>query len=78
MGLPVQVDQLDTAQDIREIMGIEGVVAAFYWHEIQKIILNKLEFSSRAIGRTARTIFLRPSIYHKIFIYTTMLCFMRA
>jgi CRISP-associated protein Cas1 len=52
--LPVQVDQLDKARDIREVMGIEGVVAAFYWNEIQKIIPDKLEFSSRAIGRTNR------------------------
>jgi len=52
--LPVQVDQLDKARDIREVMGIEGVVAAFYWREIQKIIPNKLEFSSRAVGRTNR------------------------
>ncbi|MGA2913118.1 MAG: CRISPR-associated endonuclease Cas1 [Methanoregula sp.] len=52
--LPVQVDQLDKAPNIREVMGIEGVVAAFYWHEIQKIIPNKLEFSSRAVGRTNR------------------------
>ena len=52
--LPVQVDQLDTARDIREVMGIEGVVAAFYWQEIQKAIPDKLEFTSRAIGRTNR------------------------
>jgi CRISP-associated protein Cas1 len=52
--LPVQVDQLDKARDIREVMGIEGVVAAFYWREIEKIIPDKLEFSSRAIGRTKR------------------------
>jgi CRISPR-associated protein Cas1 len=52
--LPVQVNQLDKARNIREVIGIEGVVAAFYWHEIQKIIPDKLEFSSRAIGRTNR------------------------
>jgi len=52
--LPVQVYQLAKARDIREVMGIEGVVAAFYWHEIQKIIPDKFEFSSRAIGRTNR------------------------
>jgi CRISP-associated protein Cas1 len=52
--LPVQVDQLDDSKNIREVMGIEGVVAAFYWREIQKIIPDKLEFSSRAVGRTNR------------------------
>jgi len=52
--LPVQVYQLAKAREIREVMGIEGVVAAFYWHEIQKIIPDKFEFSSRAIGRTNR------------------------
>jgi len=52
--LPVQVYQLTKAQNIRDVMGIEGVVAAFYWNEIQKIIPDKFEFSSRAIGRTNR------------------------
>jgi CRISPR-associated protein Cas1 len=54
MELPIQAVQLNKAQDIREIMGIEGVVAAFYWTQIQKGIPDNLEFSSRCIGRTNR------------------------
>jgi CRISPR-associated protein Cas1 len=52
--LPVEVDHLDKTKNIREVMGIEGVVAAFYWREIQKIIPDKFEFLSRAVGRTVR------------------------
>lgn len=35
-------------------MGVEGVVAAFYWEQYQKAIPAALEFTSRCVGRTNR------------------------
>jgi CRISPR-associated protein Cas1 len=55
-ALPKEVAQLEKASSIREIMGIEGVVAAFYWQEIQRIIPENLEFDGRNAGRTNRPI----------------------
>lgn len=46
--------KLKDARTIREVMGAEGAVAAFYWQEFQKIIPEKLEFDGRNQGRTNR------------------------
>jgi CRISPR-associated protein Cas1 len=48
--------KLTKVTNIRELMGVEGVVAVFYWEQIQKVIPAKLEFTSRCVGRTNRPI----------------------
>jgi len=52
--LPQDVSHLDDARTIKEIMGVEGVVAAYYWEQYQKAIPEQLEFTSRCVGRTNR------------------------
>jgi len=54
--LPAQAGVLNTAQNSRDIMGIEGSIAAFYWGELQRIIPDNFEFTNRAIGKTNRPI----------------------
>ncbi len=49
-----QSSKLSKVTNIRELMGVEGNVAVFYWEQIQKVIPSKLEFTSRAVGRTNR------------------------
>jgi len=48
--------KLTKVTNIRELMGVEGIVAAFYWDQIQKVIPGRLEFTSRCVGRTNRPI----------------------
>jgi len=48
--------KLTKVTNIRELMGVEGIVAVFYWAQIQKVIPAKLEFTSRCVGRTNRPI----------------------
>jgi CRISPR-associated protein Cas1 len=48
--------KLTKVTNIRELMGVEGVVAVHYWDQIQKVIPVKLEFTSRCVGRTNRPI----------------------
>ena len=48
--------KLSKVTTLRELMGVEGIVAVFYWEQIQKVIPPKLEFTSRCVGRTNRPI----------------------
>jgi CRISPR-associated protein Cas1 len=52
--LPQNSSNLNDAKSIKEVMGVEGVVAAFYWEQYQKVIPEQLEFTSRCVGRTNR------------------------
>jgi CRISP-associated protein Cas1 len=53
-NLPQDSSDMKDAKTIKEVMGVEGVVAAFYWEQYQKAIPELLEFSSRCVGRTNR------------------------
>ncbi|AGB03031.1 CRISPR-associated endonuclease Cas1 [Methanoregula formicica] len=46
--------KLTKVTTIKELMGVEGVVAVHYWDQIQKVIPDRLEFTSRCVGRTNR------------------------
>lgn len=52
--LPQDTSHLENANTIKEVMGVEGVVAAYYWQQYQKAIPEQLEFTSRCVGRTNR------------------------
>ena len=54
--LPQDSSNLKDAKTIKDVMGVEGVVAAFYWEQYQKVIPEQLEFTSRCVGRTNRPI----------------------
>jgi len=48
------LEDLKNAQKIRDIIGLEGIVARHYWDAIGQIFPDKFEFETRAIGRTTR------------------------
>jgi len=50
------VMNLDKAKSIKDVMGVEGAVAAYYWQQTQKVIPDNFEFTSRCVGRTKRPI----------------------
>jgi CRISP-associated protein Cas1 len=52
--LPQDSDNLKDGQTIREVMGVESVVAGYYWEQIRKIIPKQIEFASRGGGRANR------------------------
>jgi CRISP-associated protein Cas1 len=52
--LPQDSSNLKDAKTIKEVMGVEGVVAAYYWQQYQKVIPESYEFTSRCVGRTNR------------------------
>lgn len=54
--LPHNSENLVEARNVKEVMGVERAVAAFYWRQIQRVIPEDLEFSSRCVGRTNRPI----------------------
>jgi len=53
-NLPQDSSNLKEARTIKEVMGVEGDVAAYYWEQYQKVIPGQLEFTSRCVGRTNR------------------------
>lgn len=46
--------QLRRATTIKQVMGIEGMVARVYWDTISKVIDDRLEFDGRVYGKTFR------------------------
>jgi CRISP-associated protein Cas1 len=52
--LPQDSSNLKDAQTIQEVMGVESVVAGYYWEQIRKIIPKQIEFASRGGGRANR------------------------
>jgi CRISPR-associated protein Cas1 len=46
--------QLRRATTIKQVMGIEGMVARVYWDTIAKVIDDRLEFDGRVYGKTFR------------------------
>lgn len=45
---------LEKASSIREIMGIEGIVARHYWDALGKVIPDKFEFEQRGFSKVSR------------------------
>jgi CRISPR-associated protein Cas1 len=46
--------QLSSATTVKQVMGIEGMVARVYWDTISKVIDDRLEFDGRVYGKTFR------------------------
>jgi CRISPR-associated protein Cas1 len=52
--IQVNWSQLSKAATIKQVMGIEGIVAKIYWDTISKVIDCRLEFDGRVYGKTFR------------------------
>jgi CRISPR-associated protein Cas1 len=50
----VNWSQLAKATTVKQVMGIEGMVARVYWDTIAKVIDDRLEFDGRVYGKTFR------------------------
>ena len=46
--------KLYSTRTIKEIMGVEGIIAAEYWKQFMKVIPEKYEFDTRVFGRKNR------------------------